>query len=105
MIARQFAARLPCVTITPFGNAVLPEVNWRKAISSSRTSAAGGSEPPSFASSSVVITFSMLAIRPTADQSTLPTRSVVTSTRGPAMFRIPTNASMNASSFPSETGG
>jgi len=45
-------------------------------------SAAGGSSPPgSPARSSVRTTFSMLGMRPTADQSTFPTRSVVTSTR------------------------
>ena len=104
-MAAQFAARLPCVTITPLGSAVLPDVNWRKATSSSRTSAAAGSAPASFANSAVVSTFSMLGIRPTADHSTLATRSVVTRTRGVATLRMLTRASMNASSLPSETGG
>ena len=106
MMALQFAVRLPCVTITPFGSAVLPEVNWRNATSSSRRSAAGGrTSAGSSARSSVRITFSMLGMRPTADQSTLPTRSVVTSTRGVATLRMPTSESMKASSLPSETGG
>ena len=105
-IAAVFAARFPCVTITPLGSAVLPEVNWRNATSSSRTTAAAGSGPAgSRASSSLEITFSRVGIRPTAGQSTLPTRSVVTSTRGFATLRMLTSASMNASSFPSETGG
>ncbi len=65
MIALQLAARLPCVTITPLGNAVLPEVNCRKATSSSRTSAASGNGAPGSAvSSSAAITFSAPAASP-----------------------------------------
>ena len=34
MNASAFAARFPCVTMTPFGREVLPHVNWRNARSS-----------------------------------------------------------------------
>ena len=55
MKASEFAARLPCVTMTPFGRDVLPEVNWRNARSSG--SIATSSVPgDGAASSSTVMT-------------------------------------------------
>ena len=94
------------MTTTPLGNAVEPEVNCRKAISSSLKSAASGSAAAGSAcSSSEVMTFSIEGICPTADQRTFPTRALVTSARGRATLRMVTSASMKASSLPSESGG
>ncbi len=93
------------MTITPFGAEVLPEVNCRKAMSWSAGWGGGSMSGTSARSSEVRMTRSSVLTLPTADQSTLPTRSLVTSALGWATLRMPTSASMNASSFPSETGG
>ena len=104
-MALAFAFRFPCVTITPLGVEVLPEVNCRNARSSSEGGGGGSISGTSARSSGVRMTRSSEPTLPTADQSTLPTRSVVTSVFGCATVRMPTSASMNASSFPSEIGG
>ena len=104
-MALEFAFRFPCVTITPLGAEVLPEVNCRNARSSSAGCDGGSMSGTSARSSEVKMTRSRVVTLPTADQSTLPTRSLVTSALGCATLRMPTSASMKASSFPSETGG
>jgi hypothetical protein len=44
-MARMLASRLACVSATPFGLPVLPEVYWMKAMSSPRTSTGAGTPP------------------------------------------------------------
>ncbi len=53
-IARMLASRLACVSATPLGLPVLPEVYWMKAMSSPRT-ATGAGTPPRAASCCGVI--------------------------------------------------
>ena len=45
MIAWLFTLRFRCVTITPLGREVLPDVNWRNARSSRLTGGGSGAEP------------------------------------------------------------
>ena len=78
-MAFEFAIRFPCVTITPLGAEVLPEVNCKKAISWSAGWGGGSMSGTSARSSGVRMTRSSVPTLPTADQSTLPTRSLVTS--------------------------
>src|SRR5947207_2595156 len=81
-MALQFAFRFPCVTITPLGAAVEPEVNCRKARSGSSIGARSSLAPAGAGSARAFTStiFSIHGIRPTAPQSTFATRASVAST-------------------------
>ena len=103
-IARMLASRLSCVSSTPFGRPVLPDVYWMKAASAPFDSGVVTAAPRP-ASSPAVVTRRSVGTAGFRMPATPRARSIVISERTSAFARMALWRSAYSSSRSSRTGG